>query len=209
MMPSKGYFITFEGIDGSGKTTQARLLEKKLQTMGYQTHLTREPGGSPGSEWIRKLLLKQKELEWSDLTELLLFFAARKDHVEKTIQPALDTGKIVICDRFTDSTRIYQGSENPHHRKIIDSLQKHIIQLEPDLTYILSISAEEALQRTISREEDWRLNRLSKSKVNTLIQDFKNLSIEFPERCYLFSGSNSPVEIAKEILEFTVARFNA
>ena len=104
-----GLFLTLEGIDGSGKTTQGRLLAERLRGQGREVVLTREPGGSPGAEEIRRLVLEGAADRWSAETEILLFTAARRDHVEKTIRPALDRGAVVICDRFADSTRIFQG----------------------------------------------------------------------------------------------------
>ncbi|MGA0430244.1 MAG: dTMP kinase, partial [Paracoccaceae bacterium] len=104
-----GHFISFEGIDGSGKSTQAKVLTKTLEDLGHNVVLTREPGGSIGAEEIRRLVLQGDPDRWSAESEILLFTAARRDHLEKTILPALDAGKIVICDRFADSTRMYQG----------------------------------------------------------------------------------------------------
>ena len=106
---ASGLFITFEGIDGSGKSTQARLLDSELRRLGRDVVLTREPGGSPGAEQIRSLVLEGEPDRWSAETEILLFTAARRDHLEKVIEPALTAGQIVICDRFADSTRLYQG----------------------------------------------------------------------------------------------------
>ena len=105
-MTAKSAFISFEGIDGSGKTTQLELLAEQLRTEGHQVLLTREPGGSPGAEEIRTLVLQGNPDRWSAETELLLFTAARRDHLERTILPALAAGKIVLCDRFADSTRM-------------------------------------------------------------------------------------------------------
>ena len=107
-----GKFITLEGIDGSGKTTQGYILEKELKKIGKEVIFTREPGGVPGAEEIRKLLVQGEKDRWSNITELLLFFAARRHHFEKILLPAIKAGKIVICDRFTDSTIIYQGRNN-------------------------------------------------------------------------------------------------
>ena len=106
-MSAKGHFISFEGIDGSGKSTQARLLAEHLRALGHDVVLTREPGGSAGGEEIRALVLQGDPDRWSAETELLLFTAARRDHMERLILPALSAGKIVICDRFADSTRMY------------------------------------------------------------------------------------------------------
>jgi len=117
---NKGFFITFEGIDGSGKSTQIKSLAKSLKNFGFDIIITREPGGSVGGEEIRNLLLQGDINRWSAETEILLFTAARRDHLERIISPALQNGKIVICDRFTDSTRMYQGMRGPKLRDLVD-----------------------------------------------------------------------------------------
>ena len=132
----KGIFITFEGVDGSGKSTQVKEIANTLNKNGYPTVLTREPGGSIGAELIRKLLVEGDPDRWSPETEMLLFTAARRDHFEKTINPALREGKIVISDRFADSTRIYQGATRGDLRSIVDKLHKLMIGYEPDLSII-------------------------------------------------------------------------
>ena len=126
-------FITFEGIDGSGKSTQARRLAAALEAEGRPVVLTREPGGSPGAEEIRRLVLEGDPARWSAATELLLFTAARRDHLERLIAPALAEGKIVICDRFVDSTRMYQGLSRGDLRAEVDALHRLMIGREADL----------------------------------------------------------------------------
>ena len=127
-----GLFISFEGIDGSGKSTQARLLAEAVERSGRAVVLTREPGGSPGAEEIRKLVLEGDPDRWSAETEILLFTAARRDHLERTIEPALAAGKVVICDRFADSTRVYQGVSRGDLRGMVDRLHALMIGREPD-----------------------------------------------------------------------------
>ena len=112
-----GKFITLEGIDGSGKTTQGIFLKNKLEELGQDVLFTREPGGAKGAEEIRNLLVQGEKDRWSNITEILLFFASRRHHLEKVLLPAINNGKVVICDRFTDSTIIYQGRENIHLKK--------------------------------------------------------------------------------------------
>ena len=118
---AKGVFLTFEGIDGSGKSSQAKLLAAALREHGHSVVLTREPGGSPGAEEIRRLLVEGEPNRWSPETEILLFYAARRDHVERTILPALERGDIVISDRFADSTRVYQGAVRSDLRETVDA----------------------------------------------------------------------------------------
>ncbi len=206
-MAPKGKFITFEGVDGAGKSTQVELLYQSLEKHGFNCIVTREPGGSPGSEALRKILVDKNKYNWSNLSELLLFFAARKDHVEKTILPALKEGKIVICDRFTDSTRVYQSQGNKELGILIELLQREIIQLEPDLTFILSINPEISLQRTSSRKGgDWRVSGLSSERLNQVIDDFSSLARDFPERCFEVSAEVSPQDTAKNIFKLTMEK---
>jgi dTMP kinase len=146
-----GTFLSFEGIDGSGKSTQARLLVESLRGRGLTVCHTREPGGSPGAEDIRRLVLEGAAERWSTETEILLFTAARRDHLEKTIRPALARGEVVVCDRFADSTRIYQGATRGDLRLMVDSLHALMIGQEPDLTLLIDIAADEGLKRAVSR----------------------------------------------------------
>ncbi|MHA6346720.1 dTMP kinase [Roseivivax sp. CAU 1761] len=147
----RGLFISFEGIDGSGKSTQARRLAESLRAAGRDVVLTREPGGSPGAEEIRALLLTGDPERWSAETELLLFTAARRDHVERTIRPALAAGRVVICDRFADSTRAYQGATRGDLRARVDALHALMIGLEPDLTFVIDMDPARALGRAEAR----------------------------------------------------------
>ena len=147
----KGLFITLEGIDGSGKSTQANALGEALNKNGNIAILTREPGGSVGAELIRKLLVEGDPNRWSPETEMLLFTAARRDHFEKTIRPALERGKIVISDRFADSTRVYQGATRGDLRALVDQLHQLMIGYEPDLTLIIDVDPQESLARGLAR----------------------------------------------------------
>lgn len=150
-MTAPGQFLSFEGIDGSGKSTQARLLAETLRKHGHAVTLTREPGGSPGAEEIRALVLEGGPDRWSPETELLLFTAARRDHLEKTIRPALDRGEVVITDRFADSTRVYQGTSRGDLRALVDTLHDAMIGVEPDVTLLIDMDPERALGRSLAR----------------------------------------------------------
>jgi dTMP kinase len=141
-VPQTGRFISFEGIDGSGKSTQARLLAETLRAAGHEVVLTREPGGSPGAEEIRRLVLEGDPDRWSPETEILLFTAARRDHLEKTIRPALARGAVVITDRFADSTRMYQGISRGDLAGVVDRLHTLMIGIEPDLTFLIDLPAD-------------------------------------------------------------------
>jgi dTMP kinase len=146
-----GLFLSFEGIDGSGKSTQARRLADRLRSEGHAVTLTREPGGSPGAEDIRRLVLEGHVDRWSPETEILLFTAARRDHLEKTIRPALDRGEIVITDRFADSTRIFQGITRGDLAGIVDRLHALMIGIEPDLTLLFDLDPAIGLSRATAR----------------------------------------------------------
>ena len=144
-------FISFEGIDGSGKSTQAKCLADALTQRGLDVVLTREPGGSEGAEAIRKLLVEGDKNRWSPETEILLFNAARRDHLENTIRPALDAGKTVITDRFADSTRVYQGVARSDLTQFVEAIHKTAIATEPDLTFVIDADPEVSLTRGLAR----------------------------------------------------------
>ena len=150
-MPQLGHFIALEGIDGCGKTTQARLLEEALLREGRDVLRTREPGGSPGAEEIRRLLVEGDPDRWTPETEILLFAAARFDHMVQVIDPALHRGRIVVCDRFTDSTRAYQGSARAGSRALCDSLHSRLGIREPDTVILLDMDPDVALERSSAR----------------------------------------------------------
>ncbi|WP_372804592.1 dTMP kinase [Loktanella salsilacus] len=193
-------FITFEGIDGSGKSTQARLLADALRTGGTDVVLTREPGGSPGAEEIRNLLLTGDTDRWSAMTEILLFTAARRDHLEKTVLPALDAGKIVVSDRFADSTRVYQGATRGDLRPTVDALHKLTIGREPDLTFIIDMDPAIALRRGLARSsgED-RFEDMGLSFQETLRHGFLTLARDNADRCVVIDGNRDPAAVASEI----------
>ena len=198
--PGTGRFITFEGIDGSGKSTQARLLHAHLLADGQDAILTREPGGSPGAEEIRQLLLTGDPDRWSPESEILLFTAARRDHLEKTIRPALDAGKTVICDRFADSTRVYQGATRGDLRNTVDRLHDLMIGRDPDLTFIIDMDPATALDRSLARAsgED-RFEEFGLGFQETLRHGFLALAKAHPNRCVLIDGNREPEAIASEI----------
>ncbi|GFE65347.1 dTMP kinase [Litoreibacter roseus] len=195
-----GFFLTFEGIDGSGKSTQARLLAGHLQATGHEVILTREPGGSPGAEEIRRLLVEGDPGRWSAETEILLFTAARRDHLERTIEPALEAGKTVICDRFADSTRIYQGVARGDLRGIVDTLHRQMIQKEPDLTIVIDMDPDSALERGLARGsgED-RFEEFGATFQHSLRRGFLDLAKDFPNRCIVVDGNNGAQDVSLQI----------
>tara|TARA_B100000963_G_scaffold37910_1_gene28284 strand:- start:339 stop:965 length:627 start_codon:yes stop_codon:yes gene_type:complete len=205
----KGFFISFEGIDGSGKSTQIQHLAKYLETLGFDVIITREPGGSIGGEEIRNLLLQGEVDRWSAETEILLFTAARRDHLERIIAPALEDGKIVICDRFTDSTRMYQGMRGPSLRNLVELLNEKIIKWDPDLTIIIDINPETSLKRAKSRKtveerfEDFGVELQMKMR-----QGFIELAKEFSNRIEVVNGQQSVDKLAHDICTLVKARLS-
>ncbi|WP_420860449.1 dTMP kinase [Algirhabdus cladophorae] len=193
-------FITFEGIDGSGKSTQSRLLAEHLTQNGAQNHLTREPGGAPGAEDIRRLLVEGDPDRWSAETEILLFTAARRDHLERTIQPKLTQGITVISDRFADSTRVYQGATRGDLRGVVDTLHSTMIKKEPDLTFVIDMDPKMALSRGLARGsgED-RFEDMGLTFQEKLRSGFQALCQEFPDRCRLINGNRAPDDVAADI----------
>ncbi|WP_295532739.1 dTMP kinase [uncultured Thioclava sp.] len=200
-------FISFEGIDGSGKSTQARMLAESLRTRGYDVVLTREPGGSPGAEEIRRLVLEGDPDRWSAHTEILLFTAARRDHLERVIEPALATGKVVICDRFADSTRMYQGLSRGDLRALVDQLHALMIAREPDLTILIDIDPATGLARAKGRQgseerfEDFGLGLQQKMRAG-----FLDLAREFAPRFAVIDGARASEIIAQDVLETALAK---
>lgn len=193
-------FISFEGIDGSGKSTQSRRFADLLRAQGQDVILTREPGGSAGAEDIRNLVLTGNPDRWSAETELLLFTAARRDHLEKTIRPALAAGQTVICDRFADSTRVYQGATRGDLRGKVDALHDLMIGMEPDLTFIIDMDPAVALERGLARRsgED-RFEDFGLAFQETLRHGFLTLAKANPDRCVLIDGNRTMDQIASEI----------
>lgn len=194
-------FISFEGIDGSGKSTQARRLARAINDRGDTATLTREPGGSPGAEEIRRLLVEGGSDRWSPETELLLFTAARRDHVERLIRPALARGEWVITDRFADSTRVYQGLARAELRQWVETLHGLAIGIEPDRTFIIDIDPAVALARGTARGgvED-RFETMGLPFQTTLRAGFLALAAEWPERIVVIDGTGTEDEVATRVL---------
>ena len=208
-MKNKGYFISFEGIDGSGKSTQIQKLAEFLEARDFDIVITREPGGSKGGEEIRNLLLQGNVDRWSAETEILLFTAARRDHLERIILPALKEGKVVICDRFTDSTRMYQGMRGVNLRNLVDTLNGKVIKFDPDLTILIDINPEISLKRAKSRKtveerfEDFGVDLQMKMR-----KGFLELAKEFGNRIEVVNGQQSIDKLAQDICSLVRAKLS-
>ena len=199
-MTARSAFISFEGIDGSGKSTQLDLLAERLRAEGHEVLLTREPGGSPGAEEIRALVLQGDPDRWSAETELLLFTAARRDHLERTILPALAADKIVLCDRFADSTRLYQGLSRGDLRQAVDTLHTLMIGTEPNLTVLIDINPALGLRRAKSRHgKEERFEDFGESLQARMRQGFLTLAEEQPHRIHVIDGDRSIDDVAQDI----------
>ncbi|MFV0246150.1 MAG: dTMP kinase [Qingshengfaniella sp.] len=200
MSSPPGLFITFEGVDGCGKSTQARMLAEKLQAQGMDVVLTREPGGSPGAEDIRALLVNGEPGRWSPETEILLFTAARRDHWERTIHPALMRGATVVCDRFVDSTRIYQGTTRGDLTATVDRLHDLMIGAIPQMTFVIDLTTQEALRRSAARgDTEQRFETFGLPFQEKLRQGFCALAATDPRRVRLIDGTGAPEEVAARV----------
>ena len=199
-MSLQGLFISFEGIDGSGKSTQTKRLAKRLQQDGHEVVLTREPGGSVGAEEIRALVLQGDPERWSAETEILLFTAARRDHLECVILPALSAGKIVICDRFADSTRMYQGISRGNLREIVDRLHDLMIPHDPDITLLIDMDPEIGLSRAKARStKEERFEDFGLQLQQIMREGFLTLAEEYSDRFRVIDGHGDADQIAEEI----------
>ena len=178
-----------------------------LKNLGFDVITTREPGGSIGGEEIRNLLLQGDVDRWSAETEILLFTAARRDHLEKIILPALNEGKIVICDRFTDSTRMYQGMRGPKLRSLVDRLNEEVIHLDPNLTIIIDIDPEISLKRAKSRKTvEERFEDFGVGLQKNMRKGFIELSKEFSNRVEVVNGHQSVDDLANDIISVIKAK---
>ncbi len=204
-MTARGLFITLEGGEGGGKSTQGRILKEKLEASGRTVVLTREPGGTPEAEKIRTLLVDRHGGDWSPQAEALLMFAARAQHVRDLIAPALAAGKTVICDRFTDSSRAYQGYAGGVAPDAIEHIKQVAIgDLEPDLTFILDLPAADGLNRSGKRtaqqgsSED-RFESKALAFHEKLRQGYLDIAAKNPHRCKVIDAAQSIENVTAQI----------
>jgi dTMP kinase len=203
-------FITFEGGEGAGKSTQAKRLAAALEACGISVCATREPGGSPGAEQIRALLVEGEPGRWDVLTETLLMFAARVDHLAETIRPALAAGRWVICDRFTDSTYAYQGAGRSLDVQAIAAIEAAAVRsFRPELTFILDVPVETGLARAGARSgsHETRFEHFDTAFHARLRDFFHALAEREPERCVLIDSTAPPDDVAARIWQTVSTRF--
>ncbi|MFN3614328.1 MAG: dTMP kinase [Rubrimonas sp.] len=202
-----GVFVTFEGVDGAGKSTQLRLLAEALRAAGRKVVVTREPGGAPGAEQIRRLLVEGEPGRWSAETELLLFTAARRDHLERTLRPALGAGAVVLCDRFADSTRAYQSAGRGADPAMVEALHAIAIGIEPDLTLVLDIDPDRALGRDgAAKGAETRFEAFGPDFQHRLRAAFLSIAAAAPHRCVVIDAEGAPADVAARIWAATGPR---
>ncbi|HSR77220.1 MAG TPA: dTMP kinase [Xanthobacteraceae bacterium] len=208
----RGRFITFEGGEGAGKSTQAALLAQRLKALAIPVVLTREPGGSAGAEIIRHILLNGGAKPFGPDAEAVLFAAARADHVTNTIRPALERGDWVICDRFIDSTRVYQGAVGQVDARIISALERLTVgDTVPDLTFLLDLPPRVGLERASARrgaEEADRFEQEAPDFHATLRRAYKAIAAADPERCVTIDARRAQDAVAIEVWTVVQARLN-
>jgi dTMP kinase len=206
----RGRFITFEGGEGAGKSTHAGLLAQRLNAMGIETVLTREPGGSPAAEVIRHIILSGAAKPLGAEAETILFASARDDHLRTTIRPALERGTWVLSDRFADSTRVYQGAVGEVDPRFIDGLERITVgETKPDLTFILDLPAEVGLARASKRRGDNAADRFESEALEfheKLRAAYRALAARESDRCVLIDVSKPREQVAKQIWNFVERR---
>lgn len=207
---TRGTFITFEGGEGAGKSTQIIQLAEMLRKQGRTVIVTREPGGSPGAEAIRHVLLSGAAEPFGPAMEAILFAAARSDHVEQVIRPAVERGEVVLCDRFMDSSRVYQGVTGNLPRDFMESLEAVTVNaLLPDLTLILDVDPEEGLRRATARRGDETADRYEKETLDVhrrRRKAFLDIAKAEPDRCVVIDATQSPKKVSKQIASIVTDR---
>lgn len=207
-MPAKnGLFISFEGGEGAGKSTQIRTLAETLRARGMQVVVTREPGGSAGAEAVRHVLLSGAAEEFGVRMEAMLFAAARNDHVEEVIRPALEKGAVVLCDRFLDSSRVYQGTTGNLEPEFIETLQRIAIDgTMPDMTLIFDIAASTGLARARSRADEGAApDRFEKEEIEThekRREAYLDIALAEPRRCRIVNADQTEEKVREDVLSF-------
>jgi len=209
-MTQNSLLITFEGGEGSGKTTQSQILYNALKEKGFDVTKTREPGGTKFAEIIREILVQGESNKINNISELFLFAAARADHVQKVIKESLKDNKIVICDRFIDSTLAYQGYAGRLDLDLVEEVNKISIgEIYPDLTFILDIDPTQGIERALG--ENNKETRFEEKDIiyHKKIRDgYMKIARNNPNRCVVINGTNDIERISKKILELTLNKIN-
>ena len=214
MYKKKSLFIVFEGIEGSGKSYLSKRLCNDLRIRGASTILTREPGGTKRAEKIRQIILndyflKKNKEKFHKYTDTLLYLAARNEHIENKIKPALSKGKLVICDRFVDSTFAYQVYGKGVNKKFIDNIHKQILgKIKPDITFVLKVNINKALQRLKKRKIKNRYDKFSKKFYNKAQKAFIRIAKKNKKKYYILDNSENDKKIAKNILKIVEKKIN-
>ena len=188
---TRGQFISFEGGEGAGKSTQVKRLAERLTAQGHDVVMTREPGGSPGAESIRDLVLRGDADRWSPVTETLLMYASRRDHIERVIRPSLARGAWVVCDRFADSTRAYQGAAGGTEPGLITALETYVLEdVRPDLTLLFDLAADLGLARAHARAgAEMRFESKGTAFHERLREGFLAIAAAEPDRCVVIDAA--------------------
>ena len=201
----RGFFITFEGGEGAGKSTQIRLLAEYLRKEGHDVVTTREPGGSPGAEAVRHVLLSGIAEPFGPTFEAILFAAARLDHIQQVIRPAIERGAIVLCDRFVDSSRVYQGATGDLDPDFMATLERVTVNgVMPDLTIILDLDPKEGLRRAAERRGEGTADRFEKETLQIhrrRRKAFLDIAAREPQRCIVVDATPPAGEVARTVAE--------
>lgn len=211
MTETRGRFITLEGGEGAGKSTQVARLKQWIETRGHECVATREPGGAPGAEMVRKLLVEGPAERWDGVTEALLHFAARREHLRTTVLPTLASGAWVVSDRFADSTMAYQGYGHGIDRAVLGTLYDIAVgDFRPDLTLILDLPVEAGLARAASRRgKETRYESLPVAFHERVRAGFREIAAANPERCVVVDATAGIDEIARTIGDALATRLGA
>lgn len=197
---TRGKFLTLEGGEGAGKSTQATRLSERLRALGHEVVQTREPGGSPGAEALRELLVRGEAGRWSPVAEALLMYAARSDHLDRVIRPALERGAWVVCDRFADSSRAYQGFGGGVPSAVIESIDQAVVGVDqPDLTLIFDLPVETGLERAHARGGDARFESKGFAFHERLRAGYLEIARKAPNRCVLLDAAATPEQVAERV----------
>lgn len=210
---SRGMFITFEGGEGSGKSTQCKRLLARLTALRIDAVATREPGGAPGAERIRQILLAAGTERFTPLAEVMLFYAARSEHLEKLIRPTLSRGDWVICDRFSDSTRAYQGMDGRIKDSELEVMERFVVRdTKPDLTFLMDLPAAEGLKRAAKRRGEGGVDPFENQSLGYhvgLRGKFRALAGAEPDRWVIIDATETADSIEEQIWQVVTDRFKA